>query len=199
MKKNLLSAVLIILLCTTAQAQEISFGLKAGYNLSEIKNSDNMYDYGLRGGLHIGGLAELTLSDRFSLQSELFYSQQGASKTTYDWPYIYEDEIILNYINLPVLAKFYIVEGLAIEAGPQVGYLLKAEQTDIRRQDIGIDSDIKDHLRTIDFSIAGGVSYEFPLGLFFQARYANGITYIEEGSYTTSKNRVFSFCAGFKF
>lgn len=197
MKKILLSAVLTFLLCTTTQAQEMAFGFKAGYNLSEIKVNDDRYDYGTRGGLHIGGLAELTLSDRFSLQAELFYSQQGASKTVYEWPDIYDDEIIMNYINLPVLAKFYIVEGLAIEAGPQIGYLLKAEQTSMRRD--GFDSNVKDSYKLTDFSIVGGISYEFPLGLFLQARYANGLNNINKEADLTMKNNVFSFCAGFKF
>ncbi len=32
-----------------------------------------------------------------------------------------------NYINLPVLAKYYIFEDFSIEAGPQIGFLLNAE------------------------------------------------------------------------
>ena len=63
--------------------------------------------------------------DEFSFQAVLLYSAQGAksdySETLNDVTFRYTS-VKLEYIHVPLLAKFYIVEGLSLEAGPQVGF-----------------------------------------------------------------------------
>lgn len=200
MKKILLSAVAIFALSvTTTQAQEMMrFGAKAGVNIADF--GGDAESEGSRTGLHIGVLAEFRLSETFSIQPELLYSMQGAK--TKDLTGEGEFDTKLDYINIPIMAKYYITEGLSIEAGPQVGFLMSANWE---------DEDAKDYYKTIDFALNGGIAYDLPMGVFFQARYSAGLTSIAEdveidtglGSVSVSevdiKNNVISLSVGYKF
>ncbi|WP_304038414.1 outer membrane beta-barrel protein [Mesonia mobilis] len=93
--------------CLVQNAQE--FGVKAGVNLANL-NTDGDIDG--KTSFYLGAVAEFGLSESFALQPELVYSMQGA------------DELDLSYINIPVLAKYYLVEGLAVEVGPQFGFVV---------------------------------------------------------------------------
>ncbi|RZJ55928.1 MAG: PorT family protein, partial [Flavobacterium sp.] len=33
----------------------------------------------------------------------------------------------LSYLNVPIMAKYYVIEKLSLEAGPQIGFLLSAK------------------------------------------------------------------------
>jgi hypothetical protein len=78
--------------------------------------------------------------------------------------------------------------GLFIEAGPQVGFLLKAENED------GVD--LKEDMKKTDFGAGAGIGYLSRIGLGLNARYTMGFSNImeddsagDEGKY---KNRVLS-------
>ena len=62
----------------------------------------------------------------------------------------------LGYINIPIMAKFYPVKGLALGAGIQPGFMTSAKWDDL---------DYKDACNTFDFSIPLSVAYEAPFGL----------------------------------
>ncbi|QYJ68229.1 porin family protein [Flavobacterium litorale] len=189
MKKILLSAVAVIALGVTAQAQEIKFGVKAGLNIADL--GGDAETNGSRTGLHIGGLAEFKLTETFSVQPELVYSMQGAKS---DNGVGGEFDLNLDYINVPIMAKYYVMEGLSIEAGPQIGFLMGAEFD---------GNDVKDNYKSIDFGLGGGVAYDLPMGVFFQARYYAGMSSITEdieGVETVdTMNNVISLSVGYKF
>lgn len=71
---------------------------------------------------------EFPISERFSFQPELLYSGQGFTMLTRNQDNIFDTdenvEFQLAYLQLPLMAKFYLIEGLFIEAGPQFGYKL---------------------------------------------------------------------------
>ena len=144
---------------------------------------------GSRTGLHIGGVAEFKLSETFSVQPELLYSMQGSKE---DFEGI-EVENKFDYLNIPIMAKYYLMEGLSIEAGPQVGFLMSAKAE---------DEDIKDGFKSIDFALNGGVAYDLPMGVFFQARYSAGLNNIYDGEGSDDykiTNNVISVSVGYKF
>ena len=160
MKKILLSAVAVIALSMTSQAQEVEFGAKAGLNIADL--GSDAETSGSRTGFHFGGVAEIKFSEKFSVQPELLYSMQGAkSDITGN-----EVETKLDYINLPIMAKYYVMEGLSVEAGPQVGFLMSA---------ITDGNDVKDNTKGIDFGFNIGAGYELSNKIFFQARYNLGL------------------------
>lgn len=195
MKKILLSAVAVMAF-GVAQAQEIKFGAKAGLNIANL-GGDAETD-GSRTGFHIGAVAEFKLTETFSIQPELVYSMQGA-KTKFgieELGMVVEEDLKLDYINIPIMAKYYVMEGLSLEAGPQIGFLMSAK--------FGSE-DVKDGYKSIDFGLAAGVGYELPMGVFFQARYNAGLANIADTSSDEGEgdfkmtNGVFQISVGYKF
>ncbi|NNL32449.1 MAG: outer membrane beta-barrel protein, partial [Flavobacteriaceae bacterium] len=73
MKKIIYVLSLIIGTVAVTQAQ-VTYGFKAGGNLAKF--TDNS-DFEFKFGMHFGGVANIQLSDAFSLQPELLYSAQG--------------------------------------------------------------------------------------------------------------------------
>ena len=73
---------------------------------------------------HIGGVVEIPISDSFSVQPELLYSSQGAKAES---SFGGDVDFKLSYLNLPIMAKYYVAENFSLEAGPQVGLLLSAK------------------------------------------------------------------------
>lgn len=197
MKKVLLSAVAIMAFGVAAQAQDIKFGAKAGINIVTLGGD---IDASSVTSFHVGALAEFKLTEQFSIQPELVYSLQGASTEESRSGATIEYTTKYNYLNLPIMAKYYLMEGLSLHAGPQVGFLLSSK-VEFEGVEGETEEDVED-VSSIDFGLAGGAEYELPIGIFFQARYYAGLsnTYNGEGSDDyKATNNVFSVSVGYKF
>lgn len=153
MKKLLLVAVMALGFGFSAAAQDVTFGVKGGLNFSNVKvetNSGGASPDG-RVGYYVGGLADFGISQEFHIQPEVLVSSEGV------------DDAFISFVNIPVLAKYYVAEGFNIQAGPQLGILIDAEG--------GTDG-----LKSTNFGLSFGAGYELPNGLFFDARYNLGLT-----------------------
>ncbi|WP_106793891.1 porin family protein [Aquimarina sp. Aq78] len=184
MKKVVLITVIAALGLSNVNAQKIRLGAKGGLNLAFItgdntKNLDPITDF------HFGAMAEIKVSNKFSLQPELIYSGQG-----YDTSIDSEGIIALNYLNIPLIAKYYVTERLSLEAGPQIGFLLSTK---------GGTKDYKDLFKTTDFGMNFGLGYKLDNGLYFSARYNLGLTDINniDGISDKNKNGVFQLSIGY--
>jgi|SRR5690554_2012584 len=200
MKKILLFTVLGVFAFTTAHSQEVRFGAKAGVNLAFLSgDSDGNFSFalGVRGDLHIGGLAEISLSEKFSLQPELLYSSEGSDYSMLFGP---SYELKLNYIRVPVLAKYYIVKGLSVEAGPSFGMLISAKKDGYTYED-GENDDEMENFKSFDAAVAVGVSYRLDMGIFFSVRYNLGLMDIHdrEGYNIKNQNNVIQISTGYMF
>jgi len=184
MKKIILVAVFAIIATVCVNAQ--NFGVKAGLNLASI-TGDETDEIDSRTSIHIGVVAEFEISDKFSFQPELLYSSQGAkySYSEIEFNYSMEGEFKLDYLNIPLMAKYYVSEGFSIEAGPQIGILLSAEdEWEVNfdgETDSGTD-DIKDDVSSIDFGLNFGVGYKLDSGINFGARYNLGLSNLNDDS-----------------
>lgn len=189
MKKTIF-IICIALAGLSVNAQDIQFGAKAGLNLATL-GGDAEVDS--RTSFHVGGFAELMISDKFSVQPELLYSAQGGVSEE-------NDDIVtqLDYINLPVLGKFYVAEGLSLEGGPQVGYAINRTV-----DNDGEDVDADDAYKAIDFGVGLGASYKLEQGIFFSARYNLGLSNVLEedvfGDDTDAFNNVIQVSVGYTF
>lgn len=205
MKKLLLIAGVALLTLST-QAQEIRMGAKAGLNLATI-GGDDTGDAKSRTSFHIGGLVEIPISEKFSVQPELLYSSQGAtakdSETFLGQTISFESKLKLDYINIPIMAKYYVIEGLAIEAGPQVGFLVSAKgeiEVTGGGEAESEKEDIKEFYNTLDFGVGLGASYRLDMGVFFGVRYNLGLANINKDSGNfKNQNNVFQISAGYTF
>lgn len=186
MKKLLLVTVITVIGLTNGNAQEIKFGVKAGLNLAFI-TGDNTEDFDPTTNFHVGIMAEIKISDKLSLQPELIYSGQGA-----DTNIASEGSISLNYLNLPLIGKYYVTERLSLEAGPQIGVLLSTN---------GGTVDYKELLKPIDYGVNFGVGYKLDNGLNFTARYNLGLSNINDvdGFSDKNSNGVFQLSVGYFF
>jgi len=195
MKKFLIFTAIILFGFSSVKAQGVLFGAKAGVNFSTI-TSDEFDSFDGRTAFHLGFVAEVPICETFSFQPEFLYSSQGSDYSETDL----EGTVKLDYLNVPLIGKYYVAEGFSLEAGPQIGLLLSA--TDKGEFDGGsYDDDIKDFIKGIDFGINFGVGYKLDSGLNFGARYNLGLSDVnddyEEGG--TYKNGVIQAYLGFFF
>jgi len=196
MKKVLLATVALLAFGFT-NAQTARFGLKGGLNVSTLTGDIDNAEAKI--GAHVGGLVEIKITNKFAIQPELLLSLQG-TKNDYDQVnggnrYSTEEKINLTYLNVPVMAKFYVIPSLSLEAGPQIGFLVDSERKFTRTLSNGAGSssvtsktDISDNLRTLDAGFNLGASYYFTNNIFLQARYTIGLSSIDERDYNYDDN-----------
>ena len=189
MKKIILVTVMAIFALTNVNSQDIKFGAKAGLNFSSISGDNTReLDIGITTDFNFGVLAEIPISEKFSFQPELMYSGQGYAGESSD------DIINLNYLNIPLMGKYYLIKGFSLEVGPQIGFLLSAKNKDT-------DTDIKDAFNTVDFGVNFGLGYKFTNGINFDVRYNLGLSDINniDGLTDKNKNGVFQLSVGYFF
>ncbi|QYJ68399.1 outer membrane beta-barrel protein [Flavobacterium litorale] len=116
LKTIFITALLLVgTFASNAQSNgNFKLGIKAGGNLTNLKNANAKAKIGLAGGV----FTEYRISEKFSVRSEALFSMQGAKgKGSFE-------TVKLNYINvLPGLAKFYPVKSFSIELEPYGGFL----------------------------------------------------------------------------
>ncbi|WP_452220680.1 porin family protein [Lacinutrix salivirga] len=207
MRKLLSIAVFTVLGLSSINAQEIKFGAKGGVNFSSIsgENTDGVENLT---SFHAGAVAEIMISDRVSFQPEVLYSKQGANSSFENELEKDEYKYSLDYINVPLLAKIYIAEGFSVVAGPQIGFLLNAEEEYNYTSKSGVvrnistTEDVKEFYKSTDFSTSLGLGYQFDNGLNFGARYNLGLSNINDGNDTDdskNQNNAIQVSVGFMF
>ena len=167
---------------TTTTGKTTSFGIKGGVNFANVRG-DDFDGPNARTSFHIGVLAEFPLTDAFSLQTEALYSGQGFQTDIEGTDG--KIEYKLDYINVPVLAKIYVTDGLSIEAGPQFSFKVN-EQVDDESAAGGTETD---EVESFDFGVAGGLTFQTNMGFFASGRYTLGLTDIVKD--VDAKNSVF--------
>lgn len=197
MRKLILSSALIIAGIFSANAQAdsdlVQVGFKAGLNFSTV-TGDGFDKPDLHTGFYAGFVAEVPITERFSVQPEVYYSAQGFTIGNNEFG---KADYELDYIQIPVLAKIYLIKGLNVQAGPQLGFNIN-EKIDYD-SDIGsgtIDTD-DSGTQDIDVGITAGAEYKFDNGFFVQARYNYGFTELVKNQ--DVHNSVFQVGIGFLF
>ena len=170
--------IILMTLCFVSvaiQAQQVHFIPKLGVNIASMTNAEGTDS---RIGLNAGVSGEIALTPVFALEPGVFYSMQGITASESDVDVTWKND----YINVPVLAKYYLYEGLNLFAGPQIGFLINSK---ITGEDSGVSAsvDTKDAFKAIDFALVLGVGYQTAMGLNFSANYNLGlINVLDEGS-----------------
>jgi len=191
MKKIILAAIAVMAFGFT-NAQQTRFGIKGGLNVTSFAGG-NYYDAKSLVGFQVGGFAEIKIIERLSIQPEVLFSTQGAKlefgNTDFDTK--------LNYINIPVLAKFYITKQFTAEAGPQLGFLVSAKSD---------GSDVKDSYKSVDTGFNFGLGYNFTENIGVGLRYTVGLSNIAdyevddtEEYLDSPKNSVLALTLAYKF
>lgn len=200
--KKLQIATITFLLAFTVQAQDIVYGAKAGINFASL-NGDVESEASGRTSIHLGGFGEYMLTDQIGLQAELLYSAQGNKLDISSDGFTEESTLKLTYLNIPLLGKYYFTENISVEAGPQIGLLLSAENeftftdSDFPEDNESGTVDIKDGLNGLDLAFAIGGTYKLDSGLSFSLRYNIGLSNINSEGSASAQNAVFQISAGY--
>ena len=180
-----MTVVFALTTIASVQAQSlVQFGIKAGPNFSSFNGGNNI-DYSSRTSFHAGLVAEIKALPSMSIQPEILFSSQGAKVDGVG-------DFNLDYVSIPVLAKFYILsDKVSLEAGPQFSFLV-AERKDAWN---GISTSAENN--SFDFGLAAGLGLNITQSIFAQARYTIGLT--EATKDADIKNSVFQVSLGYMF
>jgi hypothetical protein len=122
MKKIFIGLILSILGLNCMHAQEsalVRFGAEAGFNMTKWGGNFNKKgNTSFSPGFHIGGVAEMMLGQKWSVQPELLFSLEG-TKTEYS------DKISAMYVKVPVVVYYNFKVGSG-RLSPGVGPFLSA-------------------------------------------------------------------------
>lgn len=220
-----------ILFSNISDAQTFSLGVRSGLSIPNLtaggseKNPLNT-GYKSRLGPDEAIFGEYHISSLFSLEAMLEYSSQGGKKTGMQAftnpqgdqpPYLYanfKSEARLNYLLVPVLAKFgwnlsnHSPIRIYFDAGPFAGFLLSAHQVTSgssmvyadpqgtqpvspSAQPFDANNDIKDQLNTFNFGVSGnlGFAYHFAKSnVFIEGGGNYGFLNIQKGTANGKNN-----------
>jgi hypothetical protein len=161
-------------------------GIKGGYNLAAV-SFDGDGETEQRHGFHIGFYGESFMSESFSIQPELLYSQQGYKLTNNGETFTQK----LDYINLPIMLKAYPSKNFFLEAGPQIGLAISHKE-----QYTGLFNGSQAYDPTnFDWGFNFGGGFKTDSGISLGVRYHLGLGDLyDEGK---AQNRVLQFSLGF--
>jgi hypothetical protein len=185
------------ILSSHAQSVKYFAGLKTGFGIPNLtagsKTTPLSKGYSSRIGYYGGLVAEIQTSSRFRLRAEINYSSQGGKRkgvqalpiTSQLEPlwlalplfgvtpdnYMYANirsDAILNYLEIPLMAKFIfnLVPGVHfyLQAGPYLGILINAKNVTSGESFLYIDKDgtltIDDILAQAQFPVIGQQSFD---------------------------------------
>ncbi|HTQ27737.1 MAG TPA: porin family protein [Puia sp.] len=210
---------------------QFSLGAKGGVSIPNLTNGGSENNplntgYSSRVGADFALFGEYSFSSLFSLEAGLEYSSQGGKKNGNQAlpvpsqlasmfppgeapPYLWADfnqEAKLNYLMIPVLAKFTFYPGgpwqLYVDAGPFVGFLVSAKTVASGNGNVYADQgetqpllpgpisfnqteDIKDSLRSTNEGVEGNVGVAYILGqgrIFLEAGGNYGFANIQKNA-----------------
>jgi hypothetical protein len=191
MKIKYLSIVLFLGIMSTINAQDITssrsnVGIKGGYSLAAV-NYDGTGETGQRHGFHIGVYGESFISESFSIQPELMYSQQGYEIKDGNGSFTQK----LDYINLPLMLKAYPSRNFFLEAGPQIGLAIFHKES--YSGFIGGSTEIEPN--NFDWGMNFGGGFKTDSGISLGVRYHLGLGDLYDSN--KAHNRVWQFSIGF--
>ena len=195
-------AILTMAVVAKAQHEEGDFMVqpKVGLNIATLSDADKSIT-----DLHFGIEAEYMVADKFSLGLGAILSNQGAKYDYWDEFGQNKYTVDLDYVHVPILASYYVLPGLAVKAGVQPGFKMRAKaKFDDRTIDLDelyklgsnmLGEDIK--VSKFDLSIPVGISYEYK-NIVLDARYNWGLIKVMNVG-DAFYNRCFMLSLGYKF
>lgn len=200
MKTWILTIVaLLTSVVTVAQRREGTCTVqpKVGLNVSTLSDAQKTI-----GDACFGMEAEYMITNIFSLSAGVMVSNQGGKYDKDGLRYTAD----IDYANIPIMANVYVLPGLALKAGVQPGFRLKAKmETDNGSYDIDefyklvgmLIPGEEPKINKFDLAIPVGISYEYE-NVVLGARYNWGLLKVENIG-NAYYNRVFEVTLGYKF
>ncbi len=172
--KKISIVLLLVIVGINGSLGQVNFGVKAGLNISSINGLVSSNQSKAKLGLNAGFLASISVAKKITLQPEILYSDKGYRYSLSD--IISEGTLSFNYLSVPLLVGFQPDERFTILAGPELGYLIKANSK-FDNQDV----DVSDNFRKIDVGLNVGLAYRIVKGFGLELRYCHGFGRLVEG------------------
>ncbi len=211
MKKKILLIISIVVSAFSFAQTLPSFGVRAGISSSGMRgnavdNFKNLLDFSNGSittkdhtGFFAGGYTNIPVSENFSIEPSLYYSQKGyelnGALDVKGFGFLSAGAkavLRLQYIEVPVLLKANF-NGFQIFAGPQISYLGKADfKTTAGVLGINLLNNTMDatsQFNRWDMAVTGGVGYKFANGMNMMASYDYGLTKIDPNNNVNAHNR----------
>ena len=196
-KVFVLIAAAIVSVSAMAQVQ---FGAKVGFDMTNFWGKD--VEHGMKPSYQAGLVMEYKFNPSFAIAPEVVFASQGGKFNALevnfaDLTVTGKKKITFNtnYINIPLMLKYYVAPSFSVDFGPQVGFNVYSKAT--------IDGDhtfdLKDGTKTVDFGLGLGGTYNLTDNAFVQARYTLGLTKVFDGEYNKEKNGNVQIAFGMKF
>ena len=206
MKKITIALMCMLLTAGAAMAQkQFTFGPKIGVDYTHFwgKNAYHGGQLNYQAGLFM----EYRFTSRFSIAPEVVFAAQGGKyevKDYNDGDGYFDAKFTenVNYINIPVMFKYYVTPALSIDLGPQLGINVYSKYT-FESRDKALDYkktyDQKDRTKTIDVGVGLGLTYNIAKDVFVQGRYTMGVTDVFEDGWDKAKNGNAQIAIGYRF
>ena len=161
-------------------------------------DDDAITRIGLVAGAELGYQA----SSLLSISAGALYSQQGADSDSQGL----NGTLKMDYVNIPILANFYVVDGLAFKVGIQPGFLIN-DKIKVSANGVSAEVGLKEaykaagfdaDISSLDFAIPLGISYEFS-HIVLDARYNLSLTKAISAYGESTKHSTFQITLGYKF
>lgn len=192
-----------------AKTAKRSFGIKAGYNVAKVTGSTPDYKPDAKNGFMVSAFFAPRAKTGIGYRSEIVFSRQGfgfeeGGKTS---------SVTSDYVYMPQFTTIGITKYVQLQAGGQIGYLIKSSKESASDKKL----DITSLANRIDYGAAFGVEIYPVKNLIIGGRYnfSMGDTYKQPSatpsplemmnplpfnpSEVKSKNAVINFYVGFTF
>ena len=181
MKKLIAAIALSVIAFVNVNAQTVAF--KAGYSHSDVLLSPEPANiFTPKGTFHAGiAIKDIKLTDKIGFQPELLYSMQGFRVAGIG-------NVGIHYLSVPLLVTFPVTEGLSLQVGPQVGYMINSR--------VGVVNDLfsvtyNGLFRNLDAGAVAGVEYQVSDNISLGGRYYLGMTNVNT-EFSLGNNNNFS-------
>jgi hypothetical protein len=178
----------------------IDYGVKFGLSASHFASKQNNLD--IRASFLAGLTAEHPIYKKFNLKMDLLYLRQGKSDRFYS-PENGQNENTykLDYIQIPLLLSYPIVENLRIESGLGMSFLLRSKQ-ELITNNIEVISQNNNDFNNFDLNFNIGVYYPTTWNFGVGLRYSRGLIDINKNDnhFTTSTfNSILQLALEYRF
>ncbi len=223
MKKfKVLLAAAAVAVSSSAFAQDLSFGVKAGLNFSKFSEKAGGIKYTdgekSKAGICIGAFADYNLNDMFALEAGLQYEQKGGKFVESDYDYYgdyYEEKTktTINYFTIPVNFRVNLPIGdnnLYFLAGPTFGIGLSCKEKVEEKED-GESNSIEHNLifgdtynsdyKRMNVGLLFGAGFEMSNNIGVRLTYDLGLSNLEPkgDSNNSTKTNVLGIAVTYKF
>lgn len=177
MKKLVITLVTLLTAYHYSQAQ-LSYGARAGLNMSKISFTDEDFKTKFQPGFSIGLYGKYALNKNMAVQVEAAFSREGTKEERISSGS--KGRINKSYMQIPLLFQYKIVKGLYAEAGPQFGILIASKE---KYGNNSQENNIKPYYKPVDIRVPIGVGYDLNdvvKGLSVDLRYSFSLSKINK-------------------